>query len=488
MSRNNRKTQLNWEKNLFLPDTLVSKYLRQHSDPEKFECLICLKKNTAYSSGLIKNIPTHVDSDKHKRAFDYNALNDTLIQAINIIKYGTQSDTEIESREDTHHQLSESVETLQFELAQFLIENRLSFKVVERLVPLLQKTLSKYHPKAINECDMSRKTLTKLVSYCICGSIKQEIVEDLINSPYSLAVDETTDAFGCSYLAVCAKYLPPSSEFSVSLRSPVTKLISIIKLKDSKTALDIYTKLKEEIFFQHPKLMKNIMGLVMDQGSNMIGKHKGLGALMQKDVPHLVTFHDLSHAFNLICQKSIQAYPPNVISCVKDICSYFGHSSFRMEKLKMIQIDYDIDQALSILSFVSTRWLSLLDSTNRILMLWEPLKEYFQDEDEDWEAYFTPKSELYLQTLAIILEKLCYYNRLFQQDLLFYDRVHELLIESFKIFARVILSPTRFPVINFGQVIEIDYNARAEDLVDILISDDNLRMARNPSSPPECHV
>ena len=218
------------------------------------------------------------------------------------------------------------------------------------------------------------------------------MISDLIESPYSLALDETTDAFNSSYLAVCAMYLPPQRLDAMSFKNPVTKLISIIKLKERKTASEIYAKLKEEIFYQHPKLLTNIIGLVTDQGSNMVGQHNGLGALMTRDIPHLVKFQDLSRLYNLVCQKSLKAYPPCVIANVRDICSHFNHSTIWMEKLKSIQTQHGFETPLAILSFSPTCWLSLLECVNRIIKLWEPLKEYYKNEqEEDAETYFTAK-------------------------------------------------------------------------------------------------
>ena len=57
---------------------------------------------------------------------------------------------------------------------------------------------------------------------------------------------------------------------------------------------------------------------------------------------------------------------------------------------------------------------------------------------------------------------------------MFYDRVYDTIIESFKIFARVVLSPLNFPVIHFGQVIELNYEARIYNLEDVLVSDEAL--------------
>lgn len=472
-NKTNRKTKPNWEKALFSIDSFVTNYFQQHrEDQEKFECLICQSKKSAYSSGLIKNIVTHIESEKHKRILGDEKLNNQLLEAITKIKYGAQEDN-ISEHEDL---VQGSVDYLQFEIAKFLVENRIPFKLVDQLIPFIQHIYTSYGPSTVNSCDMSRTTVTKLVNHCINGSIKQEILKDLTHSPYSLAMDETTDAFGSSYMAICARYLPlKDPEVFSSHKEPVTKLISIIKLKESKTAAAIYAKIKEEILSQDPRLIDNLMGIVTDQGSNMVGRNKGLGTLMKEDVPHLVHFHDLSHIYNLICKKSIEVYPQSVYNCVTEICSHFNHSSIRMEKLKIIQKEQGFEHLFEILSFVPTRWLSLLECINRIIKLWGPLRKYYQDEvDYDSDKYFGPKNELYVRTLGILLDKIAYYNKLFQHDTLYYDKVKEAIIESFKIFAKVVLSSTKYPSIIFQQVIDVDYNSNLESLGDIIVDDEDL--------------
>jgi len=68
--------------------------------------------------------------------------------------------------------------------------------------------------------------LTKIVTDCICGALKEEILADLLQSPYSLAIDQSPDA----YLVICAKYLPRQKQ-SIA----VVKLVSVIQLEEKKS-------------------------------------------------------------------------------------------------------------------------------------------------------------------------------------------------------------------------------------------------------------
>ena len=225
--------------------------------------------------------------------------------------------------------------------------------------------------------------VTRIISDCICGVLKDEIVANLVRGPYSLAIDESTDAFGTSYLAICAKYL--SLEKQPTL---ITQLLSILQLRRNKKAPELYRVLKEQIFSQDPRLLKNLMGLASDQGSNMVGVKAGLGQLLRADIPHLIAFNDLSHIFNLICKESLKKYPQMILKMVTKICSHFRKPSKRMSELKEIQKKQGKKQVLEILSYVESRWLSLCDCLRRIIDLWEPLKKILWKQQKTIEGIF----------------------------------------------------------------------------------------------------
>lgn len=87
------------------------------------------------------------------------------------------------------------------------------------------------------------------------------------------------------------------------------------------------------------------------------------------------------------------------------------------------------------------RWLSLTESLNRVLLLWEPLREYYlENGDGDEKAYFEPRNEIQLRILAILLGELGYYNREFQTTTMFYDQIFRNLTQSFLTFSDFVLS------------------------------------------------
>jgi hypothetical protein len=442
MSKHYKKIQKDWKVQLFEYGPPISDYVQQNSrNADKFECISCKGKNKPFYFGNLDNLVKHLGTEKHKDALGDNDLNNTLMELIEAIKYGSL-DTESETKNDPEESLStepfdgdiHALEKLQLDLAQFMVQNRLPFKVVKPLTHFLRNLTDKYDIRTIQQCRMGRTMVTKIVTDCICGVLKEEILASLAKSPYSLAIDESTDAYGSSYLAICAKYLTQEKQ-----STPITKLFSIIQLKKNKKAPELYRILKEEIFSRDPNLLKNLMGLATDQGSNMVGVQAGLGKLLKADVPHLVAFNDLSHIFNLVCKESLKKYPKAIIKVITKTCSHFRKSSKRMSKLKIIQKEQGRKQPLEILSYVESRWLSLTECLRRIIELWEPLKKYSDKRKNSLKTYFCLKNELYLRTLLIILDKLSSYNLEFQKDHFFYNNVQEELQDSFRVFASMVM-------------------------------------------------
>ena len=64
---------------------------------------------------------------------------------------------------------------------------------------------------------------------------------------------------------------------------------------------------------------------------------------------------------------------------IRDLCSYFSHSSKRKQKFENIQKLYDAPRH-AILKIAQTQWLSHQQVVEQILEQWESLHTFFQQE------------------------------------------------------------------------------------------------------------
>ena len=443
-----KKTANNWEERVPDCDTTITEYFNfmdLNTDDPKYKCLNCEKAKSPYHSGLVKNMLKHLTDDKHKSHFQNNELNDRLLTAINKIKYVEEpSAAEVSSTNNgIQNQIDEQNPLgilFQFEIAKFLVDKRLPFVITEELVLFIRRITQKLCKEPIPAYKASRDTITRVVNHCICGSLKQKIIDDLKRTPYSLAIDETTDPYGSSYLAICATYLGNSPDGHTKL---LTRLISVIQLDVSKTGQAIFDKLDEEFFSKDKSLKHNLMGIATDQGSNMVGRDRGLTALIAQMCPYLVKFNDISHIFNLVFKSALKAYSFDIVGIISKISAHFNASTIRAAKLESIQIQCEPGKKpRKVKAYVPTRWLSLTEALERILMLWKSLEKYYRTEvDEEERRFINAKTEYQLRTALVLFKKLTFYNVKFQQTNIFYNQVMNMVEESYLVFAKLLLKP-----------------------------------------------
>jgi len=437
-------------------------------DKEKLSCNFCYANGNKSSAEFAKvHIINHFEKNKKHlsivQQFNKGHLNHQIIEQLIAIKYNQNEASSVSSDEGpdetlgpTYELKSQALEKdlegdemikemskdLKFTISKFIVQHRLPFALSDPLLELIKSISNRFPNSVLNNTTLSRITCAEIIRECICPSLKEEIIMNLTQSPYSLSLDETSDRFGSSYLAVMATYLPQITfDSTKGPTEPITKLASIIELEESHTGEAIYKKLQENFFALDKRLSKNLIGISTDGGSNLFGTGEGLAGQLIRNIKHMISAHDLSHIFNLICKKALNAFPSKVINIIKSISSHFKHSSIRRAKLKKIQRRMGKDTIYEVLSYTPLRWLSLSESLNRILLLWEPLRIYYNENgDEEEKEYFITKNEVFLRILAILLAELAHYNRGFQKTNIYYDEIFRNLNQSFLTYTDIILN------------------------------------------------
>ena len=150
-------------------------------------------------------------------------------------------------------------------------------------------------------------------------------------------MDGSSDTYGTSYLAISAKYLDEKES-----KLPINKLISIIPMEETSTGQVLYEKIKREILFDEG-IKKNFMGVVTDEGSNMIGNEKGVSSRLQEEFPHIVSIKDFSHLYNLVFKGAMEDFPKEVLAIVPKISRHFKESAQRRAEFFLIQKEMNLE-------------------------------------------------------------------------------------------------------------------------------------------------
>jgi len=153
-----------------------------------------------------------------------------------------------------------------------------------------------------------------------------------------------------------------------------------------------------------------MVGYVHDHGSDFTGQHSGLGALLNDfAVRPFLDLCDVCHSLNLALVQSLKTLPQELTGFLEKISRHFAYPQ-RQVYLHRVQVEKKLPR-LSTKDYVSTRWLSLGSSLDRIIQIWENLHEYvkrkpefsgLKDDDDDF-TYFNDFLESCFHNSSLLL-------------------------------------------------------------------------------------
>ena len=309
------------------------------------------------------------------------------------------------------------------------------YSTAPKLLTFIQKFTTLYDQKMIKNADISRVLVPQIASKCIGAEIKSQILNKLREVPFAILTDVGSDYYGTSYLSVCVRFLGKED-----LDKPTTQLFSIIEVGEDASGESLFEKIQDCLLMDDELIINNCMAVVTDQASSMIGPYKGLSTRIQENYPHVANFNDLSHIYNLICKYAVTVFPENIITGIKRINAHFKRSPQKKSILKRIQLSRGRSIFLNVISYTQVRWLSLVESVERIIDIWTDLKLYFDEfGDSEEKKFFSLQNEAYLRMLLILLDQLTFYNKIFQGTDLTYEKVLDSIQDSFRVFCNFIL-------------------------------------------------
>lgn len=125
---------------------------------------------------------------------------------------------------------------------------------------------------------------------------------------------------------------------------------------------------------------------------------------------------------------------------MKAICHHFTVPQrdvhFRQIQRKMEPNDAPVE----IPEYIEIRFLSLYESTTRILGLWKCLEEYKKAESK-FPVEINEHNQVLITILDNLLEKLSGANKFFQNDHLLFPEIYDKLMTTFTNFAKIIARP-----------------------------------------------
>ena len=201
----------------------------------------------------------------------------------------------------------------------------------------------------------------------------EELKNDLEKSPYSLSLDNSTVAKK-QICALKVRYLKEFVDDQKNERWKLqSKIIGLKYLDESSDAKTLLEATQEKLLNLSTKVKENLVGIVHDHASSLSGMENGFGKLLKGDLGrYFMDLKDPCHSYNLALSKASKFVPEEMINFVEDIHNHF-RSPQRVACLFKVQ-----KKPLGLRHYARTRWLSLGQSLDRMLLIWDDLKEYMK--------------------------------------------------------------------------------------------------------------
>uniref|UniRef100_A0A8C1MMI3 HAT C-terminal dimerisation domain-containing protein n=1 Tax=Cyprinus carpio TaxID=7962 RepID=A0A8C1MMI3_CYPCA len=242
---------------------------------------------------------------------------------------------------------------------------------------------------------------------CINSVVQTEMISSIRNARvHTLIVDESTDISVHKMLVLYIKFRE-QTDFSYK-----TVFAGIIQLSGctAENILDAITK----FYADHALDMNKMVMFTSDGASVMLGRHKGVAALLKRQVPHLTEQHCVAHREDLGIDDAWKDVPimKEVETLLRTVYSMFCRSSVKKAKFTEMAEVLEVD-SLSFRPLNEVRWLSRYQAVHAFLRNFSALTEYCaKDADSDPIAKYChrkltdTKYKFAITVLAEVLEEL----------------------------------------------------------------------------------
>ena len=165
---------------------------------------------------------------------------------------------------------------------------------------------------------------TKAIYTTVEGIGREEsldIINVLKNQTFSILLDKSTDVSVTQMLALVVRYV------NANTMQTVDRCFDIIEVVDG-TSLGLFKAVSNVLFEKHSIPPKNLIGLGADNCAT-IGKVSGFQAQLKEACPHIFVNGCICHSLGLCLSHAFKKLPAWIENFIRDICSYFSHSSKR---------------------------------------------------------------------------------------------------------------------------------------------------------------
>ncbi|CAF4408838.1 unnamed protein product [Rotaria sp. Silwood2] len=149
----------------------------------------------------------------------------------------------------------------------------------------------------------------------------------------------------------------------------------------SESAIDIHRSARQ-ILDKYELNLAGLTAIGADNANVNMGEYHSVFALFRDEKPTLLKGSCYSHILHNSVKHAHKLLSIDIEKHLLKIYAHFSRSAKRIAELKSYYEFYEQDYMV-ILKYINIRWLSLYISIQRLLMVFNPVKDYFLSRDDD---------------------------------------------------------------------------------------------------------
>jgi len=262
----------------------------------------------------------------------------------------------------------------------FCLAERLSFSQINNIGIFLKTMYQKEALDFLDKASFDEELISLTTSQCFQEHFRGKILEDLACNKFSFSID-CSSMVGESLCAVKVKYLKEVKENNGKNKKDQpfeiqNKLVGLYSLKDSSDGKTMLKAVQEKLLINQ-EIINNLTGLTHDNVGALKSEEVGLVGLLKQTIgDHIYNVPDPCHCLALSVKHSLDQLPKEMLKFIDDIHHYFSFPQ-RRAALRIFQENHKFE-ILVPREYASTRWLSLGQSLERILAIWNSVKSYMK--------------------------------------------------------------------------------------------------------------
>ncbi|KAB0790621.1 hypothetical protein PPYR_14935 [Photinus pyralis] len=332
------------------------------------------------------------------------------------------------------------VKVAEIKLAGFFAEHNVPFTLVDHLVPLLKEIAP--DSRTLSDMQLGRTKLTALVKNVIGLEHKNDLIQTLKMSKFSILTDESTDISCQKTACIVVRYYDQGCS---RIRSSFWELIQLFgdsadqgTVDTSVTGERLYNVIVNS-FEKHNIPLSNVVGFASDGCNVMMGKNNSVASRFIDNFPGIVIVKCICHSAHLCDSEACKQLPRHCEDLSRNIYNHFKYSSKRQHDFRQFQSFLNLE-IHKLLHPSQTRWLSLNEVVGRIIEQWDALKLYFTNTwlsdrlvatEQIFNALNDPFMKLYYLFLLWILPKFTEFNKYFQSARVVITELHTKIVSLY---------------------------------------------------------